>query len=230
MFTIWAVRWSRRYTGGSPRDFNDIRLLMTTDTRTLFIVDDDRAIGDALALLAKASGIAAKVFTSADDCLSSYDDAPGCLVADFNMPGMSGLELQQAMLDRGYCLPVIILTGFGDVSSAVRAMKAGAVDFVEKPFDADTLVELVRAAFGRDSAKRQVIAEQGRGSVALEALTPREREVMDLVVAGKSNKVIALDLGISERTVEIHRGRVMRKMGVRSLAHLVALSHTLKSS
>jgi two-component system response regulator FixJ len=109
-------------------------------------------------------------------------------------------------------------------------MKAGAVDFVEKPFDADTLVELVRAAFGRDSAKRQVIAEQGRGSVALEALTPREREVMDLVVAGKSNKVIALDLGISERTVEIHRGRVMRKMGVRSLAHLVALSHTLKSS
>ena len=105
---------------------------MTTDTRTLFIVDDDRAIGDALALLAKASGIAANVFTSADDFLSSYDDAPGCLVADVNMPGMSGLELQQVMLDRGYCLPVIILTGFGDVSGAVRAMKARRGRFCRK--------------------------------------------------------------------------------------------------
>ncbi|MFT5392349.1 MAG: two-component system response regulator FixJ [Gammaproteobacteria bacterium] len=202
---------------------------MTTDTSTLFVVDDDRPVGDALALLAKASGIPAKTFTSADEFLSAYNDAPGCLVADVNMPGMSGLELQQVLLDRGYGLPVIILTGFGDVSGAVRAMKAGAVDFVEKPFDADTLIELVRAAIGRDRDNRQVVAERCRASAALQALTPREREVMELVVGGKSNKVIALDLGISERTVEIHRGRVMRKMGVRSLAHLVALSHTLKS-
>lgn len=191
---------------------------------TVFVVDDDQAVRDSLALLVHSVGLQVETFASAGDFLDAYrPDRPGCLITDIRMPGMSGLELQEQLCADGHHIPVIVLTGFGDVPAAVRALKAGAVDFVEKPFNPQALLDLVQQAIVRDTEIREQAAHEARLAERTALLTPREQEVMELVVAGKANKVVAIDLSISERTVELHRARIMKKMRARSLAELVRM-------
>lgn len=198
------------------------------ETGTVFIVDDDEAVRDSLCLLMEAESLPAKSYASAIDFLEQCpDDQPGCLLLDIRMPKMSGLELRDEMLQRGTILPVIFITGHGDVSMAVDAMKHGAVDFLQKPFDDEELLDRVRQALARNHAERNVAETLREVSERHATLTPRELEVMEFVVAGNANKVIAMDLNVSQRTVEIHRARVMEKMRARSIAHLVRLAAIL---
>lgn len=195
-----------------------------TQEITVFVVDDDQAVRDSLALLVQSVGLEVETFASAGDFLDAYrPDRRGCLITDIRMPGMSGLELQEQLSADGYHIPVIVLTGFGDVPAAVRALKGGAVDFVEKPFNPQALLDLVQQAIVRDAEIREQAAHESRLAERMALLTPREQEVMALVVAGKANKVIAIDLSISERTVELHRARIMKKMQARSLAELMRM-------
>ena len=191
---------------------------------TVFVVDDDRAVRDSLALLVQSVGLEVETFAGAGEFLDAYrPDRPGCLITDIRMPGMSGLDLQERLTEDGYHIPVIVLTGFGDVPAAVRALKGGAVDFVEKPFNPQALLDLVQQAIARDTELREQAAREADVAERVALLTPREQEVMALVVAGKANKVVAIDLAISERTVELHRGRIMKKMQARSLAELMRI-------
>jgi two-component system response regulator FixJ len=200
-----------------------------SDTVTVFIVDDDDAVRDSLQTLLEVEGYRTEAFSSALAFLEAYDvRRRGCLLADVRMPDMSGLELQEILNQRRSPLPVIIITGHGDVPMAVRAMKAGAVDFIEKPFSDTTLLDGVRralAAADRASADRELGAD---AEARLQSLTPREREVLKLLILGRPNKVIAFELSISPRTVEIHRARVMEKMQADSLSHLVRLALAAK--
>lgn len=189
---------------------------------TVFVVDDDQAVRDSLALLVQSVGLDVETFPSAQDFLDTYrPERPGCLITDIRMPGMSGLDLQERLTADHRHIPVIVLTGFGDVPAAVRALKGGAIDFVEKPFNPQALLDLVQQAIARDAELREQAGREADLAERLALLTPREHEVMALVVAGKANKVIAIDLAISERTVELHRARIMKKMRVRSLAELM---------
>lgn len=191
---------------------------------TVFVVDDDQAVRESLALLVQSVGLEVETFASAQNFLDLYaPERPGCLITDIRMPGMSGLELQERLSADGRHIPVIVLTGFGDVPAAVRALKGGAIDFVEKPFNPQALLDLVQQAIVRDSERRAQAAREADLDKRMASLTPREQEVMALVVAGKANKVIAIDLLISERTVELHRGRIMKKMRARSLAELMRI-------
>ena len=191
---------------------------------TVFVVDDDRAVRESLALLVQSVGLEVETFAGAGEFLDAYrPDRRGCLITDIRMPGMSGLELQERLTEDGYHIPVIVLTGFGDVPAAVRALKGGAVDFVEKPFNPQALLDLVQQALVRDTELREQAAREADLAERMALLTPREREIMALVVAGKANKVIAIDLSISERTVELHRGRIMKKMQARSVAELMRI-------
>ena len=191
---------------------------------TVFVVDDDRAVRESLALLVQSVGLEVETFAGANDFLDAYQaDRRGCLITDIRMPGMSGLELQERLSADHQHIPVIVLTGFGDVPAAVRALKGGAVDFVEKPFNPQALLDLVQLAIARDTEIREQAEREAELAEHMAMLTPREQEVMALVVAGKANKVIAIDLSISERTVELHRGRIMKKMQVRSLAELIRM-------
>jgi len=191
---------------------------------TVFVVDDDQAVRESLALLVQSVGLEVETFAGASDFLDSYQpDRRGCLITDIRMPGMSGLELQERLSADHQHIPVIVLTGFGDVPAAVRALKGGAVDFVEKPFNPQALLDLVQLAVARDAEFREQAEREAELAERVALLTPREQEVMALVVAGKANKVIAIDLSISERTVELHRGRIMKKMQVRSLAELIRM-------
>ena len=196
----------------------------TVQRPTVFVVDDDAAVRDSLKMLLKSVGQLVETFGSAQEFLDAYrDDRPGCLVLDIRMPGMSGLELQAKLNERRAILPVIFITGHGDVPMAVEAMQAGAVDFIQKPFRDQDLLDRINQALDKDSANRAALAEKGAIATRLATLTPREHEVMELVVRGKANKVIAGDLNLSQRTVEIHRARVMEKMQAASLAHLVRM-------
>lgn len=191
---------------------------------TVFIIDDDDAVRDALGMLISSAGLHAEQYGSASRFLEEYDpNRPGCLLLDIRMPGMSGLELQQHLKERGTEPPIIFITGHGDIPMAVQATKRGAFDFVQKPVDDDELLERIHEAL--DTNRRQVEEEAQRQHVrdGLARLTPRERQVMEMVIEGKANKVIAIDLGVSQRTVEIHRARVMEKMRARSLAQLVRM-------
>ena len=189
---------------------------------TVFVVDDDQAVRESLALLVQSVGIEAETFASAREFLDTYrPDQRGCLITDIRMPGMSGLELQEQLSSDGVRIPVIVLTGHGDVPAAVRALKGGAVDFVEKPFNPQALLDLVQQAIAKDAEIRELADQEAAVAERMSLLTPREHEVMTLVVAGKANKVIAIELSISERTVELHRGRIMKKMQARSLAELM---------
>ena len=197
---------------------------MTQRPATVFIVDDDDAVRSSLRLLLKSVGLQATAFPSARDYLAAWDpDQPGCLVLDVRMPGMSGLELQEELNRRGAIVPVIFITGHGDIPMAVEAMQHGAFDFLQKPFRDQDLIDRIQKATERDAANRAQLREKEQIRIRYESLTPREREVLTLVTAGKANKVMAGDLGVSQRTVEIHRARVMEKMHAASLAQLVRM-------
>ena len=191
---------------------------------SVFIVDDDVAVRDSLKFLMRSVGHPVETFASAFEFLSSYrDDRPGCLVLDIRMPGMSGLELQKQLVERKAIIPIIFITGHGDVPMAVDAMKNGATYFIQKPWREQDLLDCINQGLEKDAIMRASLGEENLIRERLASLTPREREVMDLVVHGKANKVIAGDLDLSQRTVEIHRARVMEKMQASSLAHLVRM-------
>lgn len=194
------------------------------ETPTVFIVDDDAAIRFAMQALMDSVDVKHEIFASGDEFLAKVDDhRPGCLVLDIRMPGLGGLELQEELLRRGNTLPIIFITGHGDVPMAVEAMQKGAVDFIQKPFRDQDLLDRIREALSTDRKRRQEQEQHDEVESRLSRLTNREREVFDLVVTGKPNKVIAYELGVSQRTVEIHRARVMEKMRARSLADLVKM-------
>lgn len=188
------------------------------------IVDDDEAVRNALRFLMRSVGLHGQVFDSAVNFLKTYDPRqPGCLLLDVRMPGMSGLDLQQELNRRGATIPVIFITGHGDVSMAVAAMQCGAFDFLQKPFRDQDLLDRVQRAMARDAESRGRLAARAEIKARLATLTPREAEVMRLVTAGKANKVVGAELGVSQRTVEIHRAHVMEKMHAGSLAELVRM-------
>ena len=192
---------------------------------TVFVVDDDAAVRKAVSRLLRSAGVAVAVFASPREFLAQYDPAtPGCLVLDVAMPGFSGLQLQTALSEKGTSLPIIFLTGHGDVSKSVQAMKGGAFDFLTKPVNAKNLLPAIHAAIEKDAVARQERARLSEICARLNTLTPREREVLEHVVTGKLNKQIASDLGITEATVKMHRAHVMAKMKVQAVADLVRLA------
>lgn len=197
---------------------------------TIYIVDDDDGMRRALTVLMTTVGYNAVAFARPAEFLAKYDqNHPGCLILDVRMPEMSGLEVQQQLNRSGSMLPVILVTGHGDIPMAVQAMKDGALDFLQKPFRDQDLLNRINAALKQDAENRKTVERHADLRRRADSLTPREREVMALVVDGHANKVIAIDLGLSERTVEIHRANVMKKMGARSVAHLVKMHLTLAS-
>ncbi len=191
---------------------------------TVFIVDDEPAVLKSLSRLMRSARLAASTFSSPQEFLDRHDpQVPGCLILDMAMPGLDGLQLQQALIAKGSEIPIIFLTGRGDIPMSVRAMKRGAVDFLTKPVDDEDLLEAIRDAIEKDRVNRPAIAERNAIRQRLATLTPREREVLEHVLTGQLNKQIAGDLDIAEKTIKVHRGRVMEKMGVRSVAELVRL-------
>lgn len=196
---------------------------------TVFVVDDDAVVRRSLMRIIRAAGLSVEPFATAEEFLSQYDPAaPGCLVADLRMPGISGLMLQEQLQARGIQLPFIIVTGYGDVPQAVQAMKHGAVDFLQKPFDNQVLLDRIRKAIEQDTRLRQGKVLRARVKARLATLTSRERQVMDMVVTGLANKEIAARLSLSSKTVEAHRARVMKKTRAASLAELVRLGQADK--
>jgi len=197
---------------------------------TVFIVDDDREVREAIGLLMSSVGLAAESYASAQEYLDAFDPArPGCLVLDVRMKGMSGLDLQQRLSSEPLHPPIVVITGHGDVPMAVRAVKSGAVDFIEKPFNDQVLLDAVHRAFEQDADRRGQASRLADIQERLQRLTPREREILDQVVVGKRNKVIAADLGITQSTVEAHRAKVMEKMEARSLSDLMRMMLLLGS-
>lgn len=201
---------------------------MSEDNQIVYVVDDDAAVRSSLALLLKSVSLAVSTCESAAQFLAKVaPQAAGCLVLDIRMPGMSGLELQQQLKQRGYGMPIIFITGHGDVSMAVQAMREGALDFIEKPFRDQELLDRVYQALEQDRSRRRAADETVHLRERFAGLTPREHEVMLRIARGQANKVIAIELGLSERTVEIHRAKVMHKTGARSLAELVGMAARL---
>ena len=204
---------------------------MTAEEATVYVIDDDESIRELLGWLMKRNGIRVETFSHARAFLKAYrPEAPGCLVLDLFMPGMSGLELQQYLKESGIEMPVIFLSGRADVPKAVHAVKSGAIDFIEKPFDYRKIVDLVRDCLRRDAAGRETRASERRHAERLASLTQREREVLERVVAGKVNRVIAEEMAISIKTVEAHRARIMEKFAVDSLAELVQATLAARKS
>lgn len=195
------------------------------DQHLVHLVDDDAAIRRSVSFMLRTSGHQVETYESGIDLLKRSGDLhEGCILLDIRMPAMDGLEVQQALQEKGITLPVIIMTGHGDVSLAVKAMKAGAVDFIEKPFEKETLLSSLREGFGRLSRKEATGERKRDAEVRLQALTARERDVLHGLAQGLPNKTIAYDLGISPRTVEIHRANVMTKLDVRSLSEALRIA------
>jgi FixJ family two-component response regulator len=193
-----------------------------SDEPLVYLVDDDDAVRDAMGLLLRSVGLDCEVYASALEFLEAYDASRhSCLVADVRMPGLSGLELQQRLIEQRASIPIVFITGHGDVPMAVNAMKSGASDFIQKPFRDQDLLDRINKALKHDREQRARRAELQETRNRLAMLTPRETEVMRRVVRGQANKVIAMDLNVSQRTVELHRARVMHKLKMRSLAELV---------
>jgi len=191
---------------------------------TVYLVEDDEAVRDSLQMVLESVGHQVVSYSRADTFLEDYTtEMAGCMVLDIRMPGMNGMELQRQLNSRNSILPIIFVTGHGDVPMAVDAMQRGAVDFVQKPYREEELLGKIQQAIAADAENRADLEEKHKIRAKLADLTPRESQVMELMIEGKANKVIAYDLDISQRTVEIHRARVMEKMGVRSLAHLVRM-------
>jgi len=201
---------------------------MTEAQAVVFVVDDDEGMRQSLKNLIGSVGLRVEAFASAQEFMrSKLMDVPGCLVLDVRLPGLSGLDLQKRMADAGIAIPIIFITGHGDIPMTVRAMKAGAVEFLTKPFRDQDLLDAIQQALERDRIAREQRAEIEELRGRLDSLTPREREVMGLVVAGLLNKQIAGELGTSETTIKIHRHQVMEKMGAGSLAELVRMADRL---
>lgn len=180
----------------------------------VFVVDDDESVRTSLRFLLDSVGLDSRTFPSGTEFLTAYDPTQaGCLVLDVRMPGMSGLDLQRELNLRGAIVPVIFITGHGDIPMAVEAMQHGAHDFLQKPFRDQDLIDRIRQALAKDARARAMLAQRDRIRERLESLTPRERDVLELMAAGKPNKIMAHELGLSQRTVEIHRARVMDKTG-----------------
>jgi len=197
----------------------------------VFVVDDDQAMRNSLKWLIESVGLTVKTYASADEFINDYyPGRAGCLLLDVRMPGMSGLELQEQFVEQQIKIPIIIITGHGDVPMAVRAMKAGAVDFIEKPFNDELLLESIRNALIKDVDQRNVQSVRADIATRLAHLTPREHEVMEMVTSGRANKDIAKTLGVSSKTMEAHRARVMEKMQASSLAELVKMAIVAKST
>jgi FixJ family two-component response regulator len=198
---------------------------MMTPSPTVFIVDDDSAVLKSLARLLRSARLNVMAFGSPQEFLERHDPrAPGCLVLDLAMPGLNGLELQAALTVKGSAIPIIFLTGHGNIPASVQAMKRGALDFLTKPVNDDDLLKAVQAAMEQDRIARIARAELEDIQARLDSLTPREREVLTHVVSGQLNKQTAADLGTVEKTIKVHRGRVMEKMKVHSVAELVHLA------
>jgi FixJ family two-component response regulator len=213
-------------------DFVDERRVATaappSPEQRVYIVDDDDGIRDSLSSLVQSVGLAVSSYASAKEFLDAHGSAPaGCLVLDIRLPGMSGLELQADLAARRVRIPIIMITGYADVGSAVSALKAGAMDFVEKPFSRQLLLERINKALECDRATRQVEEQRKLISARVDKLTFRERQVMNLVADGRTNKAIASDLGLREKTIEVHRAHVMQKMKAGSLAELVRMLSVL---
>ena len=201
---------------------------MTLPEPTVYIVDDDNAVRDSLVWLLSSVKMPVRAFASAEEFLDALDPVPiGCVLIDVRMPGTSGLQLQETLKDRAANLSVIIVTGHADVPMAIRAMKAGAVDFVEKPFNDQQVLELVSKAMEKNTRAVRNIAHNDEIRGRYDTLTPRETEVFRGLIAGLPNKSIAADLGLSQKTIEIHRAKVMRKMQAKSFAELVAMATNL---
>ena len=197
---------------------------MGADTAKVYIVEDDDAVRESLQLILESVGYATCCHASANAFLDAYEpELAGCLVLDIRMPGMNGMELQRKLNERNSMLPIIFVTGHGDVPMAVEAMQHGAVDFVQKPYREQELLEKIEHAIELDRESRLGLQERQAIRSRIESLTPRELDVLRLMVEGRANKVIAADLDISQRTVEIHRARVMEKLAAKSLAHLVRM-------
>ena len=196
----------------------------------MFVVDDDNSLRDAIRSLLRSVGHTVEMFASAEDFLKHRNPAqPGCLVLDIRLPDTSGLELQKTLSEMNDRIPIIFITGHGDVPMSVQTMKAGAMDFLLKPFRDQDLLEIIQAALRRDRARRDEDAKAAKDTANYASLTAREREIMQHVVTGQINKRIAADVGLSEVTVKIHRAQVMRKMGAGSVADLVRIADKLKS-
>jgi FixJ family two-component response regulator len=201
---------------------------MSADRAVVYVVDDDSSMRGSLDSLLRSVGLEVHLHASAQEFMKSpRPDSPGCLLLDVRLPGMSGLSFQQELTKAGIALPVIFITGHGDVPMTARAMKAGAADFLTKPFDEQTLLDAVHAAIERDRARRAEAACLAELELRHRALTEREREVMRLVVTGQVNKQIAAELGLSLVTVKVHRGQVMRKMQAKSVPELVRMADRL---
>jgi two-component system, LuxR family, response regulator FixJ len=197
---------------------------VTLKQPTVFVVDDDSGVRSSIRILLKSVGIHTTVFASAREFLAAFDPTQhGCMVLDIRMPGMSGMELQLELNRLGAIIPVVFITGHGDVPMAVEAMQQGAFDFLQKPFRDQDLIHRIQRALERDAEQRAVLQQKDAIKSRLDSLTPREREVLDLLADGKQNKVMAAELGLSQRTVEIHRSNVMDKMQAKSVAQLVRM-------
>jgi FixJ family two-component response regulator len=202
-----------------------------SETAVVHIIDDDESMRVVLDSLLRSVGLEARAHASVDEFLrAKKPDAPGCLVLDVRMPRISGLDFQARLSELGVRLPVILMTGHGDIPMSVRGMKAGAVDFLVKPFRGQDMLDAVAAAIAQDEARRKADGEQAHLREKFATLSPREKQVMQLVAAGKMNKQVAGDLGLSEVTVKIHRGAAMRKMNARTLADLVRMAEALNLS
>lgn len=203
---------------------------MTQQQPRVHVVEDDEAVRDSLAMLLSSEGLEVATFSLATEFLDQWTPATaGCIVLDIRMPGMDGMALQQALNERHSLLPIIFVTGHGDVPLAVDAMRQGAVDFIQKPYREDALLEKIHHAMALDAEQRATLEARQGIRDRLATLTPRENEIMRRMIAGQANKVIAIELEISQRTVEIHRSRVMHKMGTHSLAHLVRMVMSVQS-
>ena len=198
----------------------------TTRTKSLvYLVDDDYSVRDSLSMLIESTGQAVRCFESADEFLENFDpDQPGCLILDVRMPRMTGLELQEELNRRDFNIPIIFISGHADVPDSSKAFRGGAVDYMEKPFDSETLLKRMQEAIRRDADTRVQNAERRKLKQRLGTLTPREREVMTLVVKGLSNKEAARQLEVSNRTIDVHRAKIMEKMDAEDLAELTVMA------